>query len=79
MLALKIAEIDWLQGRTGEMPILLLDEVLAELDAERRDDLLQRIQTARQAVLSAADLTMFTETFRKSATVWQVEEGRIIS
>jgi DNA replication and repair protein RecF len=77
MLALKLAEIDWLRDRTGEMPILLLDEVLAELDAERRIDLLHRIQPARQAILTAADLSMFTDAFRANATVWQVQTGRV--
>ncbi|TFH34743.1 MAG: DNA replication/repair protein RecF [Anaerolineales bacterium] len=77
MLALKLAEIDWLSERTGEMPILLLDEVLAELDIERREDLLQRVQPARQAVLTAADLSMFSETFQQKAAVWQVNAGQI--
>lgn len=77
VLALKIAEIDWLRDRTGEMPILLLDEVLAELDAERREDLLERVQHAHQAILSAADLSMFSDAFRSTATIWQVDAGRI--
>ncbi len=77
MLALKLAEIQWLRERTGEMPILLLDEVLAELDAERREDLLARIQPARQAVLTAADLSMFTDTFRQIATIWHVQAGTV--
>lgn len=77
MLALKLAEIDWLRDRTGEMPILLLDEVLAELDAQRREDLLQRVQLAQQAVLTAADLSMFSDSFRTNARVWQVDAGRI--
>lgn len=77
MLALKLAEIQWLQDRTGEMPILLLDEVLAELDAERREDLLTRILPARQAVLTAADLKMFTDSFQQTASVWHVHAGSI--
>ena len=67
MLALKLAEIQWLMERTGEMPILLLDEVLAELDSERREDLLARILPARQAVLTAADLSMFADSFQQTA------------
>ncbi len=77
MLALKLAEIEWLLERTGEMPILLLDEVLAELDADRRQDLLTRIKPARQAVLTAADLSMFTGAFQQSATVMQVHAGQV--
>ncbi len=77
MLALKLAEIQWLRERTGEMPILLLDEVLAELDSERRGDLLARILPARQAVLTAADLSMFSEPFRQTASIWHVRAGTI--
>jgi DNA replication and repair protein RecF len=77
MLALKLAEIQWLQERTGEKPILLLDEVLAELDAERREDLLARILPARQAILTAADLRMFTKTFQQTASIWHVHAGAI--
>ena len=77
LLAIKLAEIEWLRERTGEMPILLLDEILAELDADRRKDLLARIQPARQAVLTAADLSMFTTAFQRAATVWRVQEGTI--
>lgn len=79
MLALKLAEIEWLRERTGEMPILLLDEVLAELDADRREDLLNRVRSARQAVLTAADLSMFTESFRQNASIWQVHAGTVRS
>jgi DNA replication and repair protein RecF len=77
MLALKLAEIQWLEERTGEMPILLLDEVLAELDAARRADLLARIQPARQAILTAADLSMFTDAFQQAASLWTVHAGTI--
>lgn len=77
MLALKLAEIQWLEERTGEMPILLLDEVLAELDAARRADLLARIQPARQAILTAADLSMFTDAFQQAASLWKVHAGTI--
>jgi len=77
MLALKLAEIQWLMERTGEMPILLLDEVLAELDSERREDLLARILPARQAVLTAADLSMFADSFQQTASVWHVHAGTI--
>jgi DNA replication and repair protein RecF len=36
VLSLKLAELDWMRGKTGEWPILLLDEVAAELDTHRR-------------------------------------------
>ena len=39
-IALKLAEADMLYGARGERPMLLLDEVSAELDREKRDVLL---------------------------------------
>jgi DNA replication and repair protein RecF len=35
LLSLKLAEVNWMKDRTGEWPVILLDEVMAELDAAR--------------------------------------------
>jgi DNA replication and repair protein RecF len=77
MLAMKLGEVEWLQSRTGEWPVLLLDEVLAELDPERRQDLLARLATVNQALLTSADLKMFTEKFRQQSTIWEISAGTI--
>ncbi len=77
MLSTKLAEVAWLKARTGELPILLLDEVLAELDAQRREDLLARIGQVQQSLLTAADLTMFSETFRQRASLWRIQSGTL--
>lgn len=77
MLAVQLATVEWLKDRTGETPVLLLDEVLAELDPIRREDLLQRVQTSQQAILTASDLAMFNEAFCNSATIWCVSAGTL--
>jgi len=77
VLALKLAEVDWMRARTGEWPVLLLDEVLAELDANRRAELLARLHGAEQVVMTTTDLGLFPPAFVQAATVWQVENGRI--
>jgi DNA replication and repair protein RecF len=77
ILALKLAEIEWIRQRTGEWPVLLLDEVLAELDASRRASLLGRIHSAEQAILTSADLGMFAEDFRSRATIWEISAGTL--
>ncbi|MGB2894863.1 MAG: DNA replication/repair protein RecF [Anaerolineales bacterium] len=77
MLAMKLAEIEWLKQRTGEWPILLLDEVLAELDIDHREDILSHISSATQSILTAADLSMFTKPFQQHATIWQIDAGTI--
>jgi DNA replication and repair protein RecF len=77
MLSLKLAQVDWLQQRTDQIPVLLLDEVLSELDTERRVDLLARVDDAQQAILTAADLGMFHQDFCKKATTWQIVGGTV--
>lgn len=79
LLALKLAEIHWMTTVTGEHPILLLDEVVAELDEKRRASLLQTIQTSTQAVLTATDPGMFTDAFLKQANSLHVKNGRVLS
>jgi len=77
ILALKMGEINWMTTLTGECPILLLDEVVAELDEQRRGALLSSITETTQAILTATDPGMFTDTFLQQATRLEVENGRV--
>jgi DNA replication and repair protein RecF len=77
ILALKMAEINWMVGESGETPVLLLDEVVAELDERRRALLLDTVQRASQAILTATDPGMFTGSFLQSATTMRVSNGRV--
>ncbi len=77
MLAFKLAQVDWLHQRTREYPVLLLDEVLAELDPQRRGYLLERLADSHQALLTAADIGMFDEPFLDSSTVWTMSAGSL--
>ena len=75
VLSLKLAELEWMQERTGESPVLLLDEVLAELDAKRKGYLLAQVDAVEQGLLTATDIEMFSTDFRERAVVWAVEGG----
>ena len=77
VMALKIAETQWLKDKSGELPVLLLDETLAELDELRRADLLNSLGLDEQAILTTTDLKLFTPDFIKTCQVWQVAEGRV--
>jgi DNA replication and repair protein RecF len=77
ILALKIAEVAWMNAKSGHWPVLLLDEVLAELDTERRFDLLARLDQSEQVLLSTTDLDLFDPEYVKKAVVWQVSGGRV--
>ncbi len=77
LLALKMAEIQWMTAVTGDQPILLLDEVVAELDKQRRAALLHTVQSVQQTILTASDLGMFTKEFLQQATNLEVVNGRV--
>jgi DNA replication and repair protein RecF len=77
ILALKLAEIEWMKTRTGQWPVLLFDEVLAELDTQRRLDLLRYLEKIEQAVLTTTDLKSFAPEFVEKAEIWQVESGKV--
>ena len=77
VMAFKLAELVWMRERIGEWPILLLDEVAAELDAQRRTYLLDRIDGATQTLMTTTELDIFTPSFLERAAVWQVNEGQI--
>ncbi len=79
VMAFKLAELEWMRERIGEWPILLLDEVVAELDAQRRAFLLNRINGATQTLMTTTELDIFTPAFLQRATIWHVREGQIES
>lgn len=78
MLALKLAEVAWIKEKTGHWPVLLLDEVLAELDAQRRLDLLSRLSECDQALLTTTDLDLFTPEFTRQSSLWMVRSGTVL-
>ncbi len=77
ILALKLAEINWMENKTGEKPILLLDEVVAEFDEKRRALLLSYVQRSTQALLTATDPGMFPPDFISQASSMTVKKGQV--
>jgi DNA replication and repair protein RecF len=73
-----MAEIHWFKEKTGRWPVLLLDEVLAELDDSRREDLLERLTLTQQSFLTTTDNSLFTPEFRSAARIWKISSGRLI-
>ncbi|MBX7212726.1 MAG: DNA replication/repair protein RecF [Thermoflexales bacterium] len=75
VLALKLAEAAWLEQKLGEEPVILLDEVLAELDPRRRHSLLARIGNGHQTLITTTDTSRFDAAFVQQARVLDVRGG----
>jgi DNA replication and repair protein RecF len=78
VMALKLAELAWLTRQIGEPPLLLLDEVIAELDSSRRAWLLDRLPPAAQTLLTTTELDIFPAAFRDRAAIWHIRDGQIV-
>jgi len=77
LLALKLAEVEWMKERTGEWPVILLDEVMAELDSQRRADLLSYVGESEQVFFTTTDLNLFSPQFLQNVEIWHVESGKL--
>ncbi|MDO8754838.1 MAG: DNA replication/repair protein RecF [Anaerolineales bacterium] len=78
LLAMKLAEVEWMKERTGEWPVILFDEVMAELDAQRRADLLKYVGMGEQVLFTTTDLSMFSPEFVEQAEIWDVNGGVVM-
>lgn len=76
-LALKLAEVQMMRDATGDMPLLLLDDVMSELDAVRRHTLLDALDQVDQAVVTTTDWADFTPELLAQARRWQVARGTL--
>ena len=77
VLALKLAEAAWIRDRIGELPIFLLDDVLSELDAARRDALVDALPEGAQTLLTAAFEAGVPQQLIDRAEVLRVTDGTI--
>jgi len=73
-LAIRLASYDLLRG-SGDDPILILDDVFAELDTERRERLAELVADAEQVLVTAAVPADVPETLL--GTRFDVAEGRV--
>jgi len=79
VLALKLSELDIITAKTGNEPVLLLDDVLAELDDLRQNYLLKSIKPNVQTVITSVDTILFEEEFLKDVKIYKIENGSLIA
>ena len=73
LLALLLAERSVLEAERGAPPLMLLDDVMSELDADRRSRLVDRLRDGGQAVVTTTDLGHVPDADRPDAEFPGVE------
>ncbi|MDR1205396.1 MAG: DNA replication/repair protein RecF [Peptococcaceae bacterium] len=78
VLALKLSELEFFRGESGEYPILLLDDVMSELDEWRRNALIQFIQSKEiQCFITTTDSIGVLGKYEKEIRTYQIQAGQI--
>lgn len=77
VLALKLAELELIEQVVRDPPLLLLDDVLAELDLQRQNQLLEAIQERVQTLVTTTHLGSFDAGWLKAAQILQVQGGQL--
>lgn len=77
-LSLKLSEIKLVKNITNQMPVLLLDDVLSELDSKRQNFLLNSIGDI-QTIITCTGLDEFINNRIKINKIFKVSDGKVIS
>ena len=77
-LSLKLAEIQMVKESIGEMPVLLLDDVLSELDSRRQQFLLENIDPV-QTMITCTGMDHFEKSSLKIDRIFYVNRGTVNS
>ncbi|MBU6345692.1 MAG: DNA replication/repair protein RecF [Cyanobacteria bacterium REEB494] len=77
VLALKLAELQLIEEVVNDTPLLLLDDVLAELDLSRQNQLLDAIQDRFQTLITTTHLGAFDAQWLNSSQILFVKSGTV--
>jgi len=78
VISLKIATLSFGRDRTGEPPLLLLDDILSDLDERRRALLVEIVLSkAGQAVLTCTEAAAAGDAILRQAKLFEVHAGTI--
>ncbi len=75
VVALKLAEASWMVEQVAEEPLFLLDDVLSELDPERRSRLASAIPPHAQCLITSSSPASLPDRFARDATIFAVSPG----
>ena len=77
VLAIKLAELEFMREEVGEYPTLLLDDVLSELDFSRRSMFLETIGNKVQTLLTTTDRGNFQRDNLQSSRQYAIIDGQL--
>ena len=78
VLSLKLSELELIKEKEGDYPIFFLDDVMSELDEDRRYFLLGLIIDKKvQAFITSINLDYFNSNIKEKSRIFKIEEGKV--
>lgn len=77
ILGLKLSILHYIKKMTKQIPVLLLDDVMSELDQEKRKSLFQAIPKGVQTIITTTDLEELKKEIQGFVRVFEVKKGVI--
>lgn len=72
ILWLKLCELGFIKERTGELPVLLLDDIFSELDSQRRE-IVWRLVSNQQTIITTADIGQISPEWQVKADLIELK------
>ena len=80
VLSLKLSELELIKEKEGVYPIFFLDDVMSELDEDRRHFLLGLIIDKKvQTFITSINLDYFNSNIKEKSRIFKIEEGKVTS
>lgn len=80
VLSLKLSELELIKEKEGVYPIFFLDDVMSELDEDRRYFLLGLIIEKKvQTFITSINLDYFNSNIKEKSRIFKIEEGKIVN
>lgn len=76
-LSLKLAELELINEKIGEYPILLLDDVLSELDQKRQNYLIKTFEKKVQTIITTTSIENIEPKTLEHAAIFYIENGKV--
>lgn len=78
VLTLKFAEVELLNEKRGEYPILLLDDIFSELDISKRNSIVKYLNKGVQVFITSTDINDIDKFLLSDSKIFKIENGNIV-
>ena len=77
VFALKLSEAIFVENTTGRVPVIILDDILSELDPNRRMLILDMFKNYQQVILTVTEAELLPDKIKKVSNLYSIKSGNV--